>query len=139
MLVDVVLHNNVAEFIKFALIQIGGSLKIDKIETGMYLCPHFNFKEFVLDKLNETFRDEFGGVCDYPEQVLEKFPELKTSKEKYCIRFTLIKKSEQPSHGGWRWNKWGDYIGEKKITTEYLYDEEDVEQVYVYKVYEVLS
>lgn len=65
------------------------------------------------------------GVCDTPEQVLEQWPELVTDERKFLIVFSEIHKSEQPERGGWRWHKWGEYIGTKEPQWEYLADEDD--------------
>jgi hypothetical protein len=40
--------------------------------------------------------------------------------------------------GGWRWHKWGPYIGKGEPTTEYLDDEDGfADGVYVYHFYVV--
>lgn len=76
------------------------------------------------------------GVCDSYEQVLEKVPELHDPDRHFVLYLTCVRKDEQESWGGWRWHKWGEYIGEHEITTEYLYDEPVVEKVYCFHVYE---
>ena len=45
---------------------------------------------------------------------------------------TKVIKSQQPMHWGWRWHKWGDYIGTHSPTTEFIYDEKDIDHVYCY-------
>ena len=60
-----------------------------------------------------------SGVCDYPDQVKEKYPELIQN-----VWFKPILRSDQESEwGGWRWRKWGQYIGEYSDDHrgEYLY------------------
>lgn len=79
------------------------------------------------------------GVCDTPEQLIEKFPILDTDPRPFVVSFTKIAKAEQPPMGGWRWHKWGPYIGDHTPTTEYLHDEPDIDDVWVYHVYEVTS
>jgi hypothetical protein len=85
---------------------------------------------------------EFYGVADTYEQILNN-PEYKEqfidAPKKYVLLFGLIYKSDQPEHGGWRWHKWGHYIGEKTITTEYLYDEKDINSVVIFHFYEILD
>lgn len=76
------------------------------------------------------------GVCDSVEQWKEHYKHLiENPKVKSFVAFTEIRKDEQPSDGGWRWHKWGRYIGNHKPQYEYLYDEKDVESVLVYHVY----
>lgn len=77
------------------------------------------------------------GVCDNHQQILDLYPELVTNHHKYFIFLTPILKSEQPSDGGWRWHKWGTYIGTHDSQCEYLYDEEGIEQVYCYHIYKI--
>jgi hypothetical protein len=45
-------------------------------------------------------------------------------------------KANQSHEGGWRWHKWGEYIGKYEPQYEYLYDEPEIEKVYVYHIYE---
>lgn len=76
------------------------------------------------------------GVCDDVAQVYKKYPILKNDKKNaYCVSFCKIERKEQPSDGGWRWHKWGEYIGKHKITTEYLHDEKKIDFVYVYHIH----
>lgn len=76
------------------------------------------------------------GVADSYEQVLDKYPHLAASDRKYLLRvITLRKEDEEP--GGWRWHKWGAYIGVQEPQTEYLYDEPVIDQVVLWHVYEV--
>ncbi len=76
------------------------------------------------------------GVCDSYEQVLEQCPEIIESSRQFCLFVTRLDKKNQSPKGGWRWHKWGPYIGKQEPECEYLYDEPVVETVYVYHVYE---
>jgi hypothetical protein len=94
--------------------------------------------------LNGTTFCEWGsyGVCDSPEQLLAhplgKW--VQASDRKFCIALAHISKADQSPEGGWRWHKWGEYIGEGTPTTEYLYDEEQFEDgVWVYHIYELVA
>lgn len=74
------------------------------------------------------------GVCDYPEQILEKFPRLATIPERILITVNEVRKEHQ-SEQGWRWHKWGQYIGEKEPKHEYLYDEDDsIQSIFTYEI-----
>lgn len=75
------------------------------------------------------------GVCDNLQQILEKFPIINHPSMEFCISMTQITKADQPKEYGWRWHKWGDYIGTHDIKCEYLYDEADIEYVYVFHVH----
>jgi hypothetical protein len=39
--------------------------------------------------------------------------------------------------GGWRWHKWGPYIGTQEPKCEYIHDEPEIEEVFTYHVYEL--
>ncbi len=76
------------------------------------------------------------GVCDSIENLISKCPELVTSERVFVVQLTPVVKSQQSSAGGWRWHKWGEYIGAYEPTTEYLYDEPSIERVYCYQIFE---
>lgn len=77
------------------------------------------------------------GVCDRWEQIVEKWPEIQTSDRHFVISVSRVTKAAQPESGGWRWHKWGDYIGTHEPQCEYLHDEPQVEAIYTFHVYEV--
>lgn len=81
------------------------------------------------------------GVCDSPEQFLKKFSaELIGDPRELCVFFTHVKKDEmnRGRGGGWRWHKWGEYVGEGKPEMEYLDDETGFEGgVYVYHIHDI--
>lgn len=52
------------------------------------------------------------GVADSPEQLLAKYPGLATDPRRFAVTFRVQRKADQPAVGGWRWHKWGDYVGE---------------------------
>lgn len=101
---------------------------------------HFNFehdiRSLVTEKYPTGIRSAYG-VCDYWQQIIAHEPGITSNPEPYIISLTRIRKQVQPESGGWRWHKWGQYIGEKTPTTEYLYDEPEIDEVFVYHVYEV--
>lgn len=78
------------------------------------------------------------GVCDTWNQIVNKWPTLITDPRRFLIVVTPIVKSEQSPQGGWRWHKWGDYIGDKTPQHEYLYDEDDtIEMIHVFSIVEM--
>jgi hypothetical protein len=82
------------------------------------------------------------GVCDSPQQFIDKYKaglEGDPARTFFCT-FTHIAK--EPSNagkgGGWRWHKWGEYIGTGKHECEYLDDEAGFgDGVYVYHVLQI--
>jgi hypothetical protein len=121
---------------------------ISSIETGIFIIPGFNFDTYIQNSIEPyfSFKDEetyLGsyGVCDNVQQVKDKYSKwLENLENRFCISFTRVRKSEQSPQGGWRWHKWGGYIGEKNPQMEYLYDEDDsIEEVYCYHIYQLLD
>ena len=116
----------------------GNDSEVKHIDIGLYRVGHFGCSNFLpgYDEYDTQLPNVPSyGVCDYPEQVLDKFPELRTSKNEYVITFTMVSKALEPAEGGWRWHKWGSYIGDRAPQCEYLYDEPEIDIIYVYRIY----
>ena len=121
-------------------------------KKGYYHSP-FNFDNIVGDIVGRlTFEqgypnfdteEYFGsyGVCDSPEQFIKKFHNILESDEReFVVGFAHVTKdpSNAGNGGGWRWHKWGAYVGEGEPTCEYLDDEALFHDgVYCYKVVQV--
>lgn len=80
---------------------------------------------------------ESYGVADNIEQIKEKYKDQINSDAKIVISVTKMCKENQPEDGGWRWHKWGEYIGTREPQCEYLYDEPEIDSVFVFHVYSV--
>ena len=64
------------------------------------------------------------GVADNIEQIKEYFKnEIEDPFTKYVISLRKIVQNKN-ENGGWRWHKWGHYIGVLKPQCEYLNDED---------------
>jgi hypothetical protein len=123
----------------------------------VYLCANQDkLDDFVMRRSNmfQTFEDEREawdffrqegfkflscyGVCDSPENLLEH-PDYKEILNHPQRRFTVflaeIRKEDQGERG-WRWHKWGPYIGAHEPQYEYLADEEGIERVFVFQIVE---
>lgn len=85
----------------------------------------------------EEDRPDDYGVCDYPTQVIERWPQLATDERPFILLFSEIDRAKQPPDGGWRWHKWGRYIGTREPQCEYLYDEPEIDLVYVFHILQV--
>jgi len=101
-------------------------------QISSYLFASRAFFDPVLDKHDIP---EYG-VCDGWEQILEQNPKLATIPEKYIIHVTPIVRDQSNAGqgGGWRWHKWGEYIGAHEPQCEYLDDEPDIDKVFVFHV-----
>ena len=81
------------------------------------------------------------GVCDTPEQFLARYgPALRADERTFVVAFTHVAKDPENKGigGGWRWHKWGPYVGTGQPTMEYLDDEDGfADGVYCYKVVQI--
>jgi len=81
------------------------------------------------------------GVADNIEQIKEFYKkQIKNKKEKFCIAVTPVwqNRENRGKGGGWRWHKWGEYIGKLNPQHEYLDDEdfgEDFQYVLCFHLY----
>lgn len=99
------------------------------LPTGIEQAPGF---------WGENYRADYG-VCDDVDQVVAYYAQqIADSKRAYVIGMMPVRKADQ-TEGGWRWHKWGQYIGRHTITQEYLYDEPVVEQVHCFHLVELLN
>jgi hypothetical protein len=92
------------------------------------------------DSMSDYFESTVAtyGVADSVEQVKSKYKALIESTAQIVIAVTEMRRDEQSESGGWRWHKWGEYIGTQEITREYLFDEPAIESVFVFHVYSVV-
>lgn len=133
-----------------------------RISQGLYLSNHWNSVDFMDQEVKlvdwwKRWSDEWQkchdnpgrrfdhsvepqyqeyGVCDTPDQVVKKF-KLDSLPQKVFVTFVKITKADQPKSGGWRWHKWGSYIGKKRPKCEYIADEPNITEVYTFHIYEL--
>jgi hypothetical protein len=107
------------------------------VRTGVYEIGHFGGSDF-LSEYDHYPRVSVNpyGVCDSIEQLLEACPELESSDRQFVVTLSRVRKEDQPTDGGWRWHKWGPYIGTQNSYSEYLHDELEVNEVFCYSIYE---
>lgn len=126
----------------------GNQAKSTHLQTGVYSIGHFGCSRYPSPEYESpepeligVDEDYFGnyGVCDSIDNLLLKCPMLISSERKFVITLTSVKKENQPPEGGWRWHKWGEYIGEMSPQCEYLHDEPSIKEVFCYHVYERIS
>lgn len=152
MLQDVIFKQTVDPITQLVCSVNNQRLSPSHIGKGQYVIGHWN-PELIVKTPFLTWRDEdeiepfqfkdrdgnwFSeyGVCDTPEQLLEKI-DLESPKEKFVVFYVQIRRKEQPMDGGWRFHKWGPYIGNHEIEHEYLYDQKDINVVYTYHIYQI--
>ena len=127
----------------------GRSADLKELRPGVYEIGHWNPEFMIQEKIamfsfdDETFQQLIGdrseiGVCDDPEQAEELFKDLFDHPDYSFVMFVVrIDRADQPLEGGWRWHKWGEYIGTKEPKCEYLHDEPDIERVWTFQIYRI--
>lgn len=121
-----------------------GPVQPERIGHGMYLAGHWNVADMVIGGTRQRWKEEVSerldiqkcGVCDTPEQAMKHLA-LEDRPEPFFVSFVRIRRADQPLEGGWRWHKWGDYIGTRNPQREYLHDEPEIEEVYTFSVHEM--
>lgn len=126
---------------------------------GIYQCMcNFNFcEEEFLEKLNRwgynkrnpmtgNFEEEYiepYGVADNINQIKGLYKkQIECPNTKWVISLTPVFQDleNKGKGGGWRWHKWGKYIGELDPKCEYLDDEdfgEDFKHIICFRLYKV--
>lgn len=123
-----------------------------RLRPGVWIIRHFNLdisiwgmnapKYYMGYPYLGNIDDELNcyGVCDTPEQFLTRYADkLHADPRSFMMSFTHAEKAPENRGlgGGWRWHKWGPYIGNGKPKYEYLDDEDEFQGgVYVYHVYQ---
>lgn len=116
---------------------------------GIYVCesymPELYVNEESLSRLRRlTYLNRCGetgelkydyGICDNINQLITYW-DWENDPRCLVIFCTPVRKCEQPPCDGWRWEKWGQYIGTKIPQADYLYDEPEIELVYVFTIFE---
>lgn len=125
----------------------GGSPEAERIGQGLYKIGHFSFDQMLpaaAERWPDLPPDKTGGyrgcygVCDSPEQLIEKYGDaLNAEGRRFVVSFTEVRRDQQGPHGGWRWHKWGQYIGTQEPAHEYLFDDTHIERVFVFHVFEL--
>ncbi len=132
----------------FLLDIVGDGKPSTRVSTGVYEVGNYGSSEFLrpgyyrfydAPQLRDKDDEEFSnyGVCDDVKQIIERCPTIERDpNRKFVITLKAVIADEQPRSGGWRWHKWGPYIGVHEPQCEYLHDEPEIQKVYVYHVFE---
>jgi len=105
-------------------------------ETGLNSSSYSYLEDNIINEYPSFENCDAYGVCDNYQQVID-LADLENDSRNFIVFLTPILKGEQSPSDGWRWHKWGDYIGTRKPQSEYLYDEPEINEIYVFHIYEV--
>lgn len=115
-----------------------------RVHRGIYEA-HINFDKEIEDLIVEQWVDfsMWGDSDFYSYGVVDHWSQLPLARLDDDERNLLVylgrhARADQPEHGGWRWHKWGPYLGvhtpETSTNFEYLYDATDVVEVWSYQI-----
>jgi hypothetical protein len=106
-----------------------------QIEPGIYVCRLNADKSFssLIDREKDMAPGTYG-VADSHEQVLA-YTKARDLDFPCVITLTPISRANQPETDGWRWSKWGPYIGTHQPQADYLADEPEINKVYVWRLH----
>lgn len=83
------------------------------------------------------------GLCDNAEQAVKVYHQLISDGYGdenfiYILVLSPITRKNQPEEGGFRYHKWGEYIGVQNLQHEYLYDDKHIDLVYFYSIRRII-
>lgn len=93
---------------------------------------------FNKNDINSSIRENFG-VADNIEQILEHYPELLKSEDNFIVIFSDVYRKYQPESYGFRYEKFGEYIGTQNIQHEFIYDDKHIDKVIIYEIFKILN
>lgn len=95
---------------------------------GVYYASESDVRLFCKNYEPSNEWSSIYGVADNVTQILDYIDIIKkegqVNLDNAIIAIDFHYKKNQPADGGWRWHKWGRYIGKYHISHEYLYDED---------------
>lgn len=96
------------------------------------------------DRINDWIDYEnnvwYYGVADNLEQIVDLYNKNEEGwfKGNHVILCWKVKKDPDNPCSGWRWHKWGSYIGTRNPQCEYLNGEPEINEVVVFSIYKVI-
>ena len=79
----------------------------------------------------------YYGVADNIEQIINLYNTRDFFSGNHVILLTKVTKNPDEPFSGWRWHKWGEYIGTQNHKCEYLNDEPEIDEVICFSIYQV--
>jgi hypothetical protein len=124
------------EFIK-NWTQMGESRRLFR---GIYTGTQMHNFLWALDvKRDDRFYSPIGyvyGVCDSVAQFMnDYYYTIDAVEGNWIVSLEEVYRADQPKYDGWRWAKWGPYLGEEQRTSDYLVNEQFIDKVCVFNLY----
>ncbi|MCQ2209706.1 MAG: hypothetical protein MJZ34_05390 [Paludibacteraceae bacterium] len=111
-------------------------------QSSLHWCKDYTedcSRKYAKDYKSDSLLDfiETYGVADNIAQI-KKFIKKQEAKGydfgECLISITPILRHLEPSSDGWRWHKWGRYIGNFKHKHEYIYNENGIDCVLCFEI-----
>jgi hypothetical protein len=82
----------------------------------------------------------YYGVADNLEQIVDLYNKNEEGwfYGNHVILCCKVTKDPDSPCSGWRWHKWGPYIGTQNPQCEYLNDEPEIDEVIIFSIYKVI-
>lgn len=92
------------------------------------------------DYINYENNAWYYGVADSIDQIVDLYNKNEGGwfKGNHVILCRKVTKDPENPCSGWRWHKWGDYIGTRNPQCEYLNDEPEIDEVFTFSIYKVI-
>lgn len=104
-------------------------------ENGLSFIPLYDIAELYKMAIYGEVSHTTYGLCDNPDQILKKWSHLEAGHQRHFITATPIYREHEPEWGGFRFHKWGEYIGEHELEYEYLVDQKEIDVIYVFHIH----
>lgn len=120
------------EKIKYKIVP-DAKLTFDGVYIVLGVNDHYLIEELTNSKkLNHLYA---YGVADNATQILENC----ICPNNSIILLTAVFKDKQPSACGWRLHKHGKYYGIQNPSCEYIFDEEEIEMVFTFRIVSLVN
>lgn len=97
-------------------------------------------RDRISDYINYENNAWYYGVADNLEQIVDLYNKNEEGwfKGNHVILCWKVKKDPNNPCSGWRWHKWGDYIGTQNPQCEYINDEPEINEAVVFSICKVI-
>lgn len=112
--------------------------------TGVYFYPDHNWMEMWINQFTNQTATELWmsddswlhyGLCDNASQVIHYYNDW-VAKGHFKGNHVILL-VPMSANDGWRWHKWGEYIGNFVPRHEYACDEEGLKGVYAFQIIKI--
>lgn len=137
---------------EMSMVLASGELDLSVLETGVfesfshnfgYICEDVELPTVEFDPWFDLSEDghqweQSNIVCDSVEQAKTHWHGLIGEADReFVIVFNTVEREPGKPNSGWRWKKWGPYIGTHEIKHDYLNDETGIDKVLLASIIQV--